>query len=129
MVRMKHVREHEREICHQQIEALINPALVTVASATSTPSFLASDPTTKLWKDYQARLDTFTGANSSLKANLAPVFLTNRTAAIHKLLGTLAGQQDLLKHIHDLIMEGTSEFTKASTIPNNLRCVSDSSSG
>ena len=50
-------------------------------AATSVPSFAPFEPMSELWKDYQARFDTFAGANSIPDRKMGQVFLTNQTAA------------------------------------------------
>ena len=61
-------------------------------SSESIPSFATFDSTTELWKDYWARFQTFSKANSVSDAKLPQVFLTNQTTATYKLISTLAMQ-------------------------------------
>ena len=79
-------------------------------AAASMPSFALFEPTTALWKDYQARFDTFAGANSTSEGKMAQVFLTNQTVTTYKLLETLASQQAMPKSVNDLTMKDIQRF-------------------
>ena len=64
----------EQEMDCQQTDPLINQGPVPVASAATIPSFPVFDPVWKLWKDYRARFNMFTGANSNPKEKTAYKF-------------------------------------------------------
>ena len=83
-------------------------------AATSILSFAPFDPTSELWKDYQARFDTYAGANSIPDGKMAQVFLTNHTPATYKLLDTLVRQQATPKRVNELTMDDIQEFMEDS---------------
>ena len=76
----------------------------------SIPKFTSFDPTSELWKDYLARFDTFTQANSIPEGKVAQVFLTNQTTSIYKLLSTLASQESTPKMVNDLTMKDIGQY-------------------
>ena len=79
-------------------------------SSESIPSFATFDSTTELWKDYWARFQTFSKANSVSDAKLPQVFLTNQTTATYKLISTLAMQLATPKDVNDLTMAEIKTF-------------------
>ena len=79
---------------HAYIATPTAPATATAATfptMMSIPNFAHLDSTSELWKDYWARFNTVTGANSVREEELAHVFLTSQTTTVYKLLSTLAG--------------------------------------
>ena len=107
------------EAQNQQMKVLVNhlaPApggSAPIAPAASVPSFAPFDPTSELWKDYRARINTFVGANSIPHGKTAQVFLTNQTSTTYKLLCILAGQQASLKDINTLTMGDIARFMES----------------
>lgn len=128
---IKAMQEQHREQMdqqRQQMEALISRMVTSQAPstassfspATTTPSFIAFDATTELWKDYWARFQTFARANSVPKERLPQVFLTNQTTATYKLLSTLATQLATPKNVNDLTMEEIVNFMEEQYDPKTF---------
>ena len=80
--------EAQRKAHKEQLEAVMAQLSVPhdsapIMAAASVPSFAPFDPTSKLWKDYRVRFDTFAGANSIPNGKMAQVFFTNKTPATY----------------------------------------------
>ena len=78
------------------------PSLFTQVGS---PTFVAFEPSTELWKDYLARFETFVGANSVPNAKQPQVFLINQSGTTYKLLCTLAGQFTPAKDVKELSLD------------------------
>ena len=78
------------------------PSLFTQVGS---PTFVAFEPSTELWKDYLARFKTFMGANSIPNTKQPQVFLTNQSATRYKLLCTLASQFNPPKDVNELSLD------------------------
>ena len=69
------------------------------------PTLVAFEPSTELWKDYLTRFKTFVGANSIPNTKQPQVFLTNQSATTYKLMCTLAGQFNPPKDVNELSLD------------------------
>ena len=81
-------------------------------SVTNFPPFTLFDPNTELWSDYWAQFHTFTGAHSIPPNKAEPVFLTNQTSVIYKLLRNYAKQLSPSTSIDELSMKQITEYMK-----------------